>query len=125
LVIVGKSPIKQSISLFQDLYAFIQQKYSLVRLDSSKIEIEEIRELKREPRLETDISHQLLAHEDINKEFTVTIQHNICVLCQESVKEKIIPRCPICNQAYHADHLREWLDNHDVCVTCQSKVQLT
>lgn len=125
LIIVGKSPTKQSISLFQDLHAFIKQKYSVVRLDSSEIEIEEIRELKREPSLETDISHQLLAHEDINKEFTVTIQHNICVLCQELVETKVILRCPICNQAYHGNHLQEWLDNHDVCVTCQSIVQLT
>ncbi|MHA2245539.1 MAG: AAA domain-containing protein [Candidatus Hodarchaeales archaeon] len=124
LIIVGNSPTKQSLSLFQDLHAFIQQKYSLVRLDSSETETEELMELAREPSLETDISHQSLAPEDINKEFTITIQHNICILCQESVVKPFL-RCPICNQAYHGNHLREWLDNHDVCTNCQSRIQLT
>ncbi|MFX0210687.1 MAG: AAA domain-containing protein, partial [Candidatus Hodarchaeota archaeon] len=125
LIIIGNNPTKQSISLFQDLYTFIQQNYSLVRLDSPKIDMEEILEQTPEPSIEVDISYQLLTPEDINQEYTVKVNHNICILCQESVENKVILRCPICNQAYHGNHLREWLDGHDTCVTCRSRIQLT
>ncbi|MFX1285794.1 MAG: AAA domain-containing protein [Promethearchaeota archaeon] len=125
LIIIGNNPTKQSISLFQDLYTFIEQNHSLVRLDSPRIDMEEEEGLTPEPSIEVDISYQALAPEDINQEFTLTVKHNVCILCQESVESKVILRCPICNQAYHDHHLREWLDTHDTCVTCQSRIQLT
>ncbi len=124
LIIIGNTPTEQS-SLFQDLYSFIQHNYSLVKLDSPKITQEEIMEVQKEPSIETDISYQSLADEDINKEFSFKIDHNICVLCQETVRDKLILRCPICKQAYHEKHIQEWLLNQDVCVTCQSRIQLT
>ncbi len=125
LIIIGNTPNEQSISLFQDLYSFIQQNYSLVKLDSPESAQEEKMEIQKEPSIETDSSYQSLADEDINKEFSFKIEHNICVLCQEPVRNESILRCPICKQAYHEQHIQEWLLNQDVCVTCQSRIQLT
>ncbi|MFX0207347.1 MAG: RING finger domain-containing protein [Candidatus Hodarchaeota archaeon] len=48
----------------------------------------------------------------------------MCVLCLESVENLEKVRCLICNQTYHVDHLQEWLDAHDTCVTCQSRIQI-
>ena len=124
LIIIGDTPTEQS--LFKDLHSFIQRNYSLVRLDSSKLAQEERMVSPKELSIETDISYQSLAEEDINKEFSIKIEHsNICVLCQERVREESILRCPICKQGYHKEHIQDWLLNQDVCATCQSRIQLS
>lgn len=125
LIIVGKCPTNESIPLFQDLYNFIKQNHTLVRLDPINLEDEEILDLGREPRIDSDMSHLSIAQEDINKQFSIAIEHNICVLCQEPVEDEVVLRCPICNQAYHMNHLQEWLAANDVCVICQSHMSIT
>ncbi|MFX0124213.1 MAG: AAA domain-containing protein [Candidatus Hodarchaeota archaeon] len=125
LIIIGNCPTKQSIPLFRDLYTFIKQNYSLVRLASPETYPKTIKKTIKEQSIEVDFSFQSLSPDDINKEYAQKINHNICVLCLESVENKKRLRCPICNQAYHGNHLREWLENHDTCVTCQSRIQLT
>jgi DNA replication ATP-dependent helicase Dna2 len=125
LIIIGNRPTEESITLFQDLYKFLKQNFSHIRLALPKLSTKKEEEVRREQRIEVDISFQSLTEDEINKEFIHKIDHDICVLCLESIVNPGKLRCPICNQAYHVDHLQEWLDTHDTCVTCQSRIQLT
>ncbi|UCE15060.1 MAG: AAA family ATPase [Candidatus Heimdallarchaeota archaeon] len=125
LIIVGNCPTKESIPLFQDLYNFIKQNHTLVRLDPINLEPEEMMDSDREPRIDSDMSHLSIAQEDINKQSSIIVEHHICILCQEPVEDEVVLRCPICNQAYHTNHLQDWLAANDVCVTCQSRIQIT
>ncbi|MFX1504976.1 MAG: AAA domain-containing protein [Promethearchaeota archaeon] len=122
LIIIGNSPTEESITLFQDLYTFLKQNFSHIRLALPKLGTK--KEVKKEQRIEVDTSFQSLSRDDINKEFIHNINHSICVICLESVENLEKLRCPICNQAYHVDHLQEWLDYHDTCVICQSRIQI-
>ena len=124
LIIIGNRPTEESIILFQNLYNFLLQNFSHIRLDLPKLSTKKEEEVIREQRIEVDISLQSLSDDEINNEFIPIANHNICVLCLESIENMVKLRCPICNQAYHVDHLQEWLDTHDTCVTCQSRIQL-
>jgi DNA replication ATP-dependent helicase Dna2 len=128
LIIIGDLPSKDSIKLFQELYSFIHKNYSVVMMnqkptENSHLEYQLAQGTKT--KIESDFSFQSLTKEDINVEYMMGSEHPICVLCQEFVSDKFELRCPVCNQAYHEDHLRTWLESNEVCATCQSKIQLT
>ncbi|MHA2224387.1 MAG: AAA domain-containing protein [Candidatus Hodarchaeales archaeon] len=125
MIIVGGFPDKQSITLFQELYSHIEQNHSLVRLNASEVQSKRLFKSQTKPTIEARISHQALAHEDMSREYSVSINHNTCVLCQKPVEKETILRCPICNQAYHRNHLIEWLNSHEICVTCQTRIELS
>lgn len=131
LVVIGGLPQEEeTIPLFQDLFIHIEQHYSFILLSpiSSK-SINKDSTLRRGENsplmISTDISYQPLTQTDVNQGITVPGEYTICVLCQNLVEGQTTLRCPICNQAYHLDHLRDWLVSHDFCVTCQSRIQLT
>jgi len=127
LIIVGDIPSNDSIKLFQELHSFINQNYSLVLIDQAKqigSDLQVKPEIETKPKIESDFSFRSLNQEDINEEYTTTIKHKICILCQEPVNEDIELRCPVCNQAYHEDHLKTWLESNDVCVICQTMIRL-
>jgi hypothetical protein len=124
LIVIGNRPTEESIPLFQDLYKFLKQNFLHIHLTLPELIKKKEEQVKREQRIEIDISFQSLTDDEINKEFIHNIDHNICVLCLESVENLGKLRCPICNQAYHVEHLQEWLDIHDICVTCQTRIQL-
>lgn len=128
MIVVGGIPNKESIRIFHTLFNFIYNNYSTVLVDqqrSYESELETKSELRTKARIESNLSFQSFSQDDINKDYAFAIGHNICILCQDPVNDKIILRCPVCNQAYHENHLREWLESSDVCAICQTKIQLT
>ncbi|MFX0084782.1 MAG: AAA domain-containing protein [Candidatus Hodarchaeota archaeon] len=128
LIIVGNIPSKLSVKLFQELFSFIHKNYSVVIMNqrnTDKSILESQIEQDKGTKVESDFSYQSLTKDDINEEYIIGNEHRICVLCQEFVSEKLGLSCPVCNQAYHEDHLRTWLESNDFCVTCQSKILLT
>jgi DNA replication ATP-dependent helicase Dna2 len=130
MIIVGDIPTEQSIPIFKELFDHIHEKYSVILIGTKKfkdvtMESRDKRKMIKKTSIEADFSHQSLSKEDLNKEYTKIIKHNICVFCQEPVLSQYILRCPICNQAYHEEHIREWLENNDVCATCQSRIRIS
>jgi DNA replication ATP-dependent helicase Dna2 len=131
LVVLGGLPhTEKTIPLFQKLFSHIEQHFSFILLTSTPQKSVQRDSEKQETRssslmISTDISYQPLAQDDVNIGVTIPKEDPVCVLCQNPVQDQTSLRCPICHQAYHLDHLRDWLMSQDFCVTCQSHIQIT
>ncbi|MFW9854612.1 MAG: AAA domain-containing protein [Candidatus Thorarchaeota archaeon] len=131
MIILGGLPhSEKTIPLFQDLFSHIERNYSFILLTSTPPKSEEQDLGRRDDEdsalmLSTDMAYQPLTTDDVIQRVKVPKEEPVCVLCQDPVQDQTLLRCPICNQAYHLEHLQDWLMSQDFCVTCQSHIQLT
>ena len=45
-----------------------------------------------------------------------------CVICKLAIN---VAQCPICESYFHFEHLQSWLQQHDKCPICQTKITVT
>ncbi len=127
MIIVGNIPSKGSIPLFKDLYNHIQTHGSVIFIKhESSTRKREIKIDSRLKTIQTKFSKLNLVEAEKNQEFNVEVMPNRCILCLEDTKrDNLLLHCPICNQAYHKEHLEEWLISQETCVVCQNSIQLS
>ncbi|MHA1992907.1 MAG: AAA domain-containing protein [Candidatus Hodarchaeales archaeon] len=124
MIILGNRPREDSITQFRALFLHIQKHSSVIFMKTDTIH-QEKRGTVHSKTIQLKSSKIELEKQDKNEDFTIEITHNTCVLCLKDIKdEKYLLRCPICNQAYHNNHLEEWLLTHESCVVCHSTIQL-
>ena len=78
-----------------------------------------------EQKVILDYSKQGLEDFDLNNDYKINVKNDICIICMHKAEKENILRCPVCNQAYHKQHLEEWLLMNEICPTCQSAIKLT
>jgi DNA replication ATP-dependent helicase Dna2 len=123
MIIVGNIPDKDSISQFSDLFSHIE-KNNFVVFPSKKESKEFEQSHTKTQGIVLDYSKQTLDKKFLNNDYKVSIKSDLCIICMQIAKKQNILRCPACDQAYHKQHLEEWLLTHETCAICQSTIKL-
>jgi DNA replication ATP-dependent helicase Dna2 len=124
MIIVGNIPTKEAIPQFRDLFSHIEKNHFVVfphRKTFPKGDLPGVQSQK----IVLEYSKRILEGVDLNYEYKMSVENDICLICMQKAEKENILRCPACNQAYHKQHLEEWLLTHETCVICQSTIKLT
>jgi len=123
MIIVGNIPTKEAIPQFQTLFSHIEKNHFVV-FPREKAYTKDKQIFGKSKKVVLNYSKRVLEEIDLNNDYKLSGKSDICIICMQKAEKENILRCPACNQAYHKQHLEEWLLTHETCAICQSAIKI-